>query len=91
MPRRKPENKTIQVILLENDKHLGEKFEVVRVAPIFARNVLLPEGKAVLADKMSLHNYKAKMEIAEAARKQKASDIGDLMMKIQQDGGLTLT
>ena len=43
MPRRKLENKTVEVILLQSDKHLGEKFEIVRVKPVFARNVLLPK------------------------------------------------
>ncbi len=91
MPKRKPENKTIQVILLENDKHLGEKFEVVRVAPVFARNVLLPEWKAVLANKLNLHNFMAKMEAAETTRKQRASDIGDMVKKIQMDDWIKLT
>ena len=91
MPRRKPENKTIEVILLENDKHLGEKYEVVRVAPVFARNILLPENKAVLANKLNLHNYMAKMEVAETSRKQKAADISDLMKKIQLDEWIKIT
>ena len=55
MPKRKLENRTIEVILLQADKHLGERFETVKVKPIFARNVLLPNGIAVLADKGNIN------------------------------------
>jgi ribosomal protein L9 len=48
MPRRKAENKVIEVILLEGNKHLGEKFELINVRPSYARNVLLPKKLAVL-------------------------------------------
>ena len=51
MPRRMIKNRNIEVILLQDDKHLGEKYEIVAVKPIFARNVLLPQNIAVLADK----------------------------------------
>lgn len=91
MPRRKPENRKIDVILMDNDRHLGEKYEVVGVAPVFARNVLLPSGKAILADKMNLHNYQAKMQAAETAREKKAADINELISKIQQAGGIKLS
>jgi len=48
MPKRKIENRMIEVILLEANKHLGEKFELVKVKPVYARNVLLPNNLAVL-------------------------------------------
>ncbi|NOZ44126.1 MAG: hypothetical protein GXP45_03145 [bacterium] len=64
MPKRKLFNRTIEVILLQQNKHLGEKYQVVRVKPIFARNVLLPKEIAVLADKANLNKYQQKMEAA---------------------------
>jgi len=85
------ENKTIPVILLVDDKHLGEKYEQIRVAPSFARNVLFPQEKAVYADEMTIHNYRLKMEAAEEKRKQKASSIDEFLMKVQKDGGLEFT
>jgi len=91
MPRRKPENKTIEVILLQADKHLGEKYEIVRVKPIFAKNVLLPQNIAVLADAVNKNNYAQKMAAAEEARKKKAADFDDLFMKIQNDNGILIT
>ncbi len=89
MPRRLLKNRTIEVILLQQDKHLGEKYEVVRVKPIFARNVLLPKWIAVLADNANLNKYKQKMLAAQKALANKASSFEDLLMKIHNDGGIT--
>jgi len=84
MPRRKLENKTIEVILLQSNKHLGEKFEIVRVKPIFARNVLLPKNIAVLADAGSKNKFAQKMVAAESDRKKKATGIEDLFVKLHE-------
>lgn len=91
MPKRKAENKTIEVILLESDKHLGEKYEIIRVKPIFAKNVLFPNNIAVFADAVNRNNYAQKMAAAEEQRKKKAADFDDLFMKIQNDNGLLIT
>ncbi|MEI7918716.1 MAG: 50S ribosomal protein L9 [bacterium] len=90
MPRRKLENKTIEVILLQSDKHLGEKFEIVRVKPIFARNVLLPKEIAVLADASNKNKFAQKMKAAESDRQKKASGLEDLFLKLSTDGGISL-
>ncbi|MFA7298390.1 MAG: 50S ribosomal protein L9 [Candidatus Absconditabacterales bacterium] len=90
MPRRKLENKTIEVILLLNDKHLGEKFEIVKVKPIFARNVLLPKNMAVLADANNKNKFAQKMAAAEVDRTKKASGLEDLFGKLNNDEGITL-
>lgn len=90
MPRRKFENKTIEVILLQSDKHLGEKFEIVRVKPVFARNVLLPKNIAVLADANNKNKFAQKMVAAEADRKKKAAGLDDLFIKLHSDEGITL-
>ena len=88
MPKRTKINATVEVILLESDKHLGEKFEVVRVKPIFAKNVLLPKSIAVLATPGNLNNYKQKMEAAEAARAKRATGFNDMVDKVVADGGI---
>jgi len=90
MPRRKLENKTIEVILLASDKHLGEKFEVVRVRPIFARNILLPKNIAVLADASNKNKFSQKIIAGEHDRAKKAQGLDELFMKIQQDGGVKI-
>ncbi len=91
MPRRKPENRTIEVILLESNKHLWERFEKVKVKPIYARNVLLPKNMAVLATKDMVNKYAQKIETAEKERKLKAEWFQGLLVNIQKDGGITFT
>ncbi len=90
MPKRKPENKRIEVILLQSDKHLGEKFEIIKVKPIFARNVLLPKNIAVLGDANNKNKFAQKMAAAEVDRKKKAAGLDDLFVKLHNDGGITL-
>lgn len=88
MPKRKLENRTIEVILLQADKHLGEKFETVKVKPIFARNVLLPNGIAVLADKGNINKYSQKIVAAQHDREKRAGSYEELVQKIVENGGL---
>ena len=71
--------------MLQNDKHLGEKYEIVRVKPIFARNVLFPNKIAILADKEAKNNYAQKMEAAKATREKKAASLEELFSKISAD------
>ena len=85
MAKRLSVNRTIEVIMLQNDKHLGEKYEIVRVKPIFARNVLFPNKIAILADKEAKNNYAQKMEAAKASREKKAASLEDLFSKISAD------
>ena len=91
MPRRKLENRTIEVILLESNKHLGEKFEIVRVKPIFARNVLLPKNMAVLATADMVNKYGQKIKAAEKERVAKAEWFKWLLANIEKDGWLVFT
>lgn len=91
MPRRRLENRTIEVVLLESNKHLGEKFEIVRVKPIFARNVLLPKNMAVLATADMVNKYSQKIKAAEKERAMKAEWFKGLLSNIEKDGGLVFT
>ena len=91
MAKRSATNRTIEVIMLQNDKHLGEKYEIVRVKPIFARNVLFPNKIAILADKEAKNNYAQKMEAAKASREKKAASLEDLFSKITADEGIEIT
>ncbi len=90
MPRRTVKNRNIEVILLQDDKHLGEKYEIVNVRPIFARNVLLPQNIAVLADKANKNKYQQKMQAAVVAREKKATGLEDLFAKMTENGGVKL-
>ena len=90
MPRRTVKNRNIEVILLQDDKHLGEKYEIVSVRPIFARNVLLPQNIAVLADKANKNKYQQKMQAAVVAREKKSASLEDLFAKMTENGGVKL-
>jgi len=91
MPRRKIENRTIEVILLESNKYLWERFEIVRVKPIFARNVLLPKNMAVLATANMVNRYSQKIKASEKERALKAEWFKWLLSNIEKDGGLVFT
>jgi len=58
----------MQVILLEKVQKLGELGETVKVKPGYARNFLLPRGKAVLATAPNLAAFEARR--AELERQQ---------------------
>lgn len=91
MWKRKLENRTIEVILLDSDKHLWEKFEIVRVKPIFARNVLLPKNLAVLATKEMVNKYQQKMETAKKDREKRLAWYQGLLTDIEKDSGIVIT
>lgn len=76
--------------MLQDNKHLGEKYEIVNVKPIFARNVLLPQNIAVLADKANKNKYQQKMQAAVIAREKKAAGLEDLFAKMAENGGIKL-
>ena len=47
----------MQVILMERVAKLGQMGDVVDVRPGFARNYLLPQGKALTASKQNMANF----------------------------------
>lgn len=50
----------MNVILLEKVRNLGNLGDTVEVKPGFARNYLLPEGKAVRATKINLEQFETR-------------------------------
>jgi large subunit ribosomal protein L9 len=63
----------VKLILVESIHRLGEAGDLVSVKPGFARNFLLPQGKALLATESRVKEFEHKRRIAEekAAREQK--------------------
>ena len=62
----------MQVILLERVAKLGQMGEVVKVKEGFARNYLLPQGKALRATKENQARFdreRAALEVRNAERK----------------------
>jgi large subunit ribosomal protein L9 len=77
----------MQVILLEKVANLGDLGEVVRVKDGFARNFLIPQGKAKRATEANLKAFEARRGDLEKAQ-------ADTLSKAQERGaridGLTL-
>jgi large subunit ribosomal protein L9 len=69
----------MQVILLERVDKLGSMGQVVAVRDGFARNFLIPQGKALRATKDSLARYereRAELEARNLERRQEAEAVG---------------
>jgi len=87
----------MQVILLERVAKLGQMGDVVDVKPGYARNFLLPQGKALTASKANIADFetqKAQLEARNLETKKEAEDLagrldGQQFVVIRQasDGG----
>ncbi len=70
----------MEVILLEKIHNLGELGEQVKVKPGYGRNFLIPQGKAVPANKENVEMFeqrRAELEKAEAEAMQEAQSRAD--------------
>lgn len=85
----------IEIVLLERVERLGQMGDVVRVKPGFARNFLLPQGKALRATKDNLavfESRRAQLEAENLRRKEEAQEVatrmeGLVVTLIRQAGG----
>ncbi len=85
----------IEIVLLERIEKLGQMGDVVRVKPGFARNFLLPQGKALRATAENLKVFEARraqLEAENLQRKAEAEAVGEKMdglaiTLIRQAGG----
>jgi large subunit ribosomal protein L9 len=85
----------MQVILLEKVVNLGGLGDVVRVRDGFARNFLIPQGKAKRATKDNLAEFeKSRAELEKvqsdqlSAAQDKASKLDGMMVQITQKAGV---
>ncbi|MBD0415794.1 50S ribosomal protein L9 [Oryzicola mucosus] len=72
----------MQVILLERIARLGQMGETVKVKDGFARNFLLPQGKALRANeanKKKFEGQRAQLETRNLERKSEAQKIADVL------------
>ena len=70
----------MQVILLERIGRLGQMGDVVKVRPGYARNFLLPQGKAMRATKENMSHFetqRAHLEVNNLQRKQEAEAVSE--------------
>jgi len=85
----------MQIILLEKVANLGSLGDVVRVRDGFARNFLIPHGKAKRATRENLAEFEQRRTELEAAQSQqleqaqeKAAKLEGLMVQVTQKAGV---
>jgi len=85
----------MQVILLEKMANLGQLGDVVKVKDGFARNFLIPHGKAKRATSANLAEFeqrRAELEGAQAAAlaaaQEKGAKIDGMMLQVTQKAGV---
>lgn len=67
----KGKNGGIELLLVQSVEHLGQQGDVVEVRPGYARNYLLPQGLATIANehhKRMVEKHRAQLEAIEKAR-----------------------
>jgi large subunit ribosomal protein L9 len=70
----------IEVILMQRVDKLGQMGEVVKVRPGYARNFLLPQGKAIRASKDNLARFeqqRAQLEAQNLKRREEAERVAE--------------
>ena len=78
----------VEIILLQRVEKLGQMGDVVKVKPGYARNFLLPQKKAIRANKASLERFetqRAQLEAQNIKRREEAERIAERV------GGLTVS
>jgi len=78
----------MQVILLERVPKLGQMGEIVKVRPGFARNFLIPQGKALRATDEALAAFESRRARLEAENLERKADAEAAALTIQ---GATVT
>jgi len=78
----------MDVILLERIEKLGKIGDVVKVKPGFARNFLLPQKKALRANKANLEYFETQRGALEAANEERLKEAGGTAGRID---GMTIT
>ena len=75
----------MQVVLLERVAKLGQMGEVVRVRDGYARNFLLPQGKALRATEANLKRFeadRAQLEARNLEARYRAGPGGDAWLRV---------
>ncbi|MBN6067159.1 50S ribosomal protein L9 [Aggregatibacter actinomycetemcomitans] len=80
----------MQVILLDKIAHLGKVGDQVNVKSGYARNYLIPQGKAVMATKANIEHFEARRaELEEKAAKALAAAV-DRAERLEALGSVTI-
>ena len=80
----------MQIILLERVPKLGQMGEVVNVRPGYARNFLIPTGKALRATKAAIADFEKRRTQLEARNLERKQDAQALATKIDGKSAVIL-
>ena len=80
----------MQVILMERVAKLGQMGDVVDVRPGFARNYLLPQGKALTASIQNIANFEAQKAQLEARNLETKKEAEDLATRLDQQSFIVI-
>ena len=72
----------MQIVLLERVEKLGQIGDVVNVKPGFARNFLLPRGKALRATKTNIAQFEAQRAQLEARNLERKAEAAQVAAKL---------
>jgi large subunit ribosomal protein L9 len=73
----------VKLILVESIHRLGEAGDLVSVKPGFARNFLLPQGKALLATESRVKEFEHKRRIAEEKAAREMTDLQAVKTRLE--------
>ena len=84
----------MQVVLLENVKNLGDLGDAITVKPGYARNFLIPQGKAVVATPKNIAEFESRRAEHErnqakhlAAAQVQADTLAEMTVVVKQKAG----
>ena len=80
----------MEVILLEKMRNLGALGDKVKVKPGFARNYLIPQGKAVYANKLNIAKFEQRRAELEKLAGEKHQEALVRQQKISSLGAVTI-
>jgi large subunit ribosomal protein L9 len=80
----------MQVILLERVPKLGQMGEVVTVRPGYARNFLIPQGKALRATKAAVADFEKRRSQLEARNLERKQDAQQLAARVDGESVVIL-
>lgn len=80
----------MQVILLDKIVHLGQVGDQVNVKSGFARNFLIPQGKAVMATKANIEHFEARRAELEEKAAQALAAAVDRAARLEALGSVTI-
>ena len=80
----------MQVILLDKIAHLGKVGDQVNVKSGFARNYLIPQGKAVMATKANIEHFEARRAELEEKAAHALAAAADRATRLEALGSVTI-